>query len=81
MKRAITLTAAQIRAARALLGWSRDMLAAKTGISLRTLVMIESEEANPRASTIERIAASFAKAGVKFIKENGGGPGVRFTRK
>ena len=80
MKRAIRLTAAQIRAARALLNWSRDTLALKCGVSLRTIVMIEADEANPRDATMDRIVASFTKAGVKFIKQNGGGPGVRFTR-
>lgn len=82
MKSAIIITAAQIRAARALLDWSRNMLAVESGISLRTLVMIETDEGNPRSDTLQRIHDTLVTAGIRFIKENGGGPGVRFkTRK
>lgn len=74
------ITASQIRAARALLDWTRDMLAAQSGVSLRTLVMIEAEEGNPKPDTIERIIETLTKAGVMFVKKNGGGLGVRFRK-
>lgn len=75
-----TLTAAQIRAARALLGWSRDVLAAKSGISLRTLASIELEQGNPEDATLDAIRNALVAAGVIFIEKNGGGPGVRLRK-
>jgi transcriptional regulator with XRE-family HTH domain len=79
-KHATEITASQIRAARALLNWSRDRLAEECGVSLRTLVMIEAAGANQRSGTMERICAALTKAGVIFIEKNGGGPGVRLRK-
>ena len=72
-----TITPAQIRAARALLDWSRGKLATKTGVALRTLVRIEAGEVVPRSVTIDAIYDALLKAGVEFVEQNGGGPGVR----
>lgn len=80
MKSAI-ITGAQIRAARALLDWSRDELADKSGVSLRSLVMIEADSGNPRPETLERIRDTLLNAGIKLVKENGGGYGVRFRKR
>jgi len=72
-----TLTAAQIRAGRALLDWSRDILAERSGVSPRTLASIESDEGAPKPETIDRIRNAFTSEGIEFILKNGGGPGVR----
>ena len=69
--------AMQVRAARGILGWSRDQLVSASGVPKRTLVRFESEEAKPRAPTLAAIRAALEAAGVAFIAENGGGPGVR----
>lgn len=76
-----TITGAQIRGARALLDWSRDTLSLKSGVSIRTLVSIEAEEGNPKDETLALIAETLSKAGILFIKENGGGPGVRLRKR
>jgi transcriptional regulator with XRE-family HTH domain len=70
----------QVRAARGLLDWSRDQLAAETGVAKRTLVRFEASESETRPSTIAAIRAALEAAGVEFIAENGGGPGVRLRK-
>ncbi|MFC7334532.1 helix-turn-helix domain-containing protein [Rhodocista pekingensis] len=74
------ITAAQLRAARGLLNWSREQLAAHAGTTERTVARIELEEGAPRTSTIAAIRTALESAGVEFIPENGGGPGVRLKR-
>ncbi len=43
--------------------------------------MIEADEGNQRQETTERICIALTKAGVQFIEQNGGGPGVRLKRR
>jgi transcriptional regulator with XRE-family HTH domain len=75
MKRAIS--AAQSRAARALLDWSREALASASGVPLRTIADFELGNTAPRVGTVGRITAALEAAGVLFIDQNGNGPGVR----
>jgi len=74
------ISPAQSRAARGLLDWSRDQLAEACGIPKRTLVNFEGGATAPRASTSTAIRAALEAAGVEFIAENGGGPGVRLRK-
>jgi len=73
----------QIKAARALIGWSQDDLAENSGISIPTIKRLESAdgEIGGRAETGDALVAALEKAGVEFIPENGGGAGVRLTKK
>jgi len=71
------INGAQVRAGRALVDWSRDTLAARSGTTARNLARIEAGETTPRASTLSAIRAALEAAGVEFIAENGGGAGVR----
>jgi transcriptional regulator with XRE-family HTH domain len=75
-----TLHSAQLRAARGLVNWSRDYLAGKSGSTARTIARIEDEDATPRGDTVRAIRTALEKAGVEFIPENGGGPGVRLAK-
>jgi transcriptional regulator with XRE-family HTH domain len=70
---------AQIRAARALLGWRQDELARAAGIGLATLQRIEQTEGLVRGnfSTAMKIQAALEQAGIRFIDEESGGFGVR----
>lgn len=70
----------QVRAARALVGWSFDRLAAESGVARRTLVRFEAGEAGVKPATIETIRTTLEQAGISFIPENGGGHGVRFQK-
>ncbi len=67
----------QVRAARALLDWSREELSDVCGVPPRTLHRLERGEGDPQRRTVEAIRTALEQAGVVFIEENGGGPGVR----
>lgn len=73
----------QIKAARALLGWSQDDLAKKSGISAPTVKRLEAVDGDlgGRAETGEALVAALQEAGVEFIPENGGGAGVRIAKR
>ena len=73
------ITPEQARAARGLLNWSRDQLSAASGVPERTTARFESGETTPRRATIAAIRQALEAAGVEFIAENGGGPGVRLV--
>ncbi len=72
------ITAAQIRAARGLLKWTQAALASKSGLSIVTLNMIESETVQPRRGSLAAIKQALEEGGVEFIGAGGGGFGVRF---
>jgi transcriptional regulator with XRE-family HTH domain len=76
------ITGMQIRAARAVLKWSAQELASRVGTSLRTIQRLELADGIPatRAITLQDIQLAFEKAGIDFIDENGGGPGVRLRK-
>lgn len=73
----------QIKAARALLGWSQDDLAQHSAISAPTVKRLEAADGDVggRPETGEALVAALEKAGVEFIAENGGGAGVRLKRR
>jgi transcriptional regulator with XRE-family HTH domain len=74
------LTSAQIRAARALLRWSAEELAKQAVLSVATIRRAELSEDQTAMTAANELAVRRAleAAGIMFIEENGGGPGVRF---
>jgi transcriptional regulator with XRE-family HTH domain len=72
----------QLRAARGLLGWSQSKLAARAGLSLPTVKRVEAG-LGVRVSDDARnkLQQALESAGVEFIDENGGGPGVRLRKR
>jgi predicted transcriptional regulator len=77
------VTIRQIKAARALLGWSQDDLAQHSSISVPTIARLESLDGPiaGRPKTAEKIRAALERAGIEFINENGGGRGVRLRKR
>jgi transcriptional regulator with XRE-family HTH domain len=72
----------QLRAARALTGLSQADVAKAAGISIPTLKRAEAGGSIKVADeTIAEIAKALEKAGVEFIPENGGGAGVRLSKR
>ena len=69
----------QIKAARALLGWSQRALAEASGISIPTIKRLEAVPGplGGRADTISALISTLERSGIEFIKRNGGGEGVR----
>ncbi len=73
------ITGAQLRMARAALKWGVRDVASAAKVSPATVTRIEGDlPAN--ASTLSAIRAALESAGVEFIAENGGGPGVRLRK-
>jgi transcriptional regulator with XRE-family HTH domain len=77
----MTITPAQSRGARGLLGMTQAELADQSGVSLRTIAHFESGERQPVPANLAALQNTFEKAGVEFIAENGGGPGVRLAKR
>jgi len=77
------LTSAQIRAARALLRWSAEDLARESTLGVTTIRRAELTEAQTSMTTANDLAVRRAleAAGVEFIDDNGGGPGVRLRQR
>ena len=76
------LLGAQMRAARALLRWPASELARESGVSLATIHRAESVD-GISAMTVANASAvrrALENAGVDFIDENGGGPGVHLRK-
>lgn len=65
------ITPAQIRAARALLGWKQTDLAERAGLSEMSIKNIERKDTDSRMSTINAIRLAFEREGIQFV-----GPGI-----
>ncbi len=74
------ITAAQCRAARALLDWSQQHLAEAAKIGNATIRNFEGGKSEPQSATLDVLKRALETAGVEFIPENGGGPGVRLRK-
>ena len=74
------ITSGQIKAGRALVGWTARELAAKADIGFSTLIRLESENGVPSSNvrTLEAIKKAFEEAGIEFIGTPESGAGVRW---
>jgi transcriptional regulator with XRE-family HTH domain len=70
----------QCRMARAALGWGVRELAAAAKVATDTVARFERGD-DLKQRTIEALQHTFEAAGVAFIDENGGGPGVRLRKR
>jgi transcriptional regulator with XRE-family HTH domain len=78
------LEPAQIRAARALLGWRQEDLSKASGVGTATIQRIEKSDRPIKGyvSTIVRIQEAFEDAGVLFIDDDEtAGIGLRLTKR
>jgi hypothetical protein len=78
-----SLTSSQIRAGRALLRWSADDLARESALGVNTIRRAELAEDETSLTVANDLAVRRAleAAGVEFIDEDGGGPGVRLRQR
>jgi hypothetical protein len=77
------LTSHQIRAARALVSWRAEDLARASAVGIATIRRAElaggrTSMTVPNDTAVRR---ALEAAGVEFIDENGGGPGVRLRKR
>src|SRR5665811_1021925 len=77
-----SLTSAQIRAARALVRWRAQDLARESSVGVATIRRAEltHDETSMTAANDLAVRRALEGAGVEFIDENGGGPGVRLRK-
>lgn len=81
------ITAAQLRAARALAGLDQRALAARSGLSVPTIQRMEASEGVVRGNvdSLTKLIAALEAAGVELIADGaastGGGRGVRLRAK
>ena len=68
---------AQSRAARSLLDMTQSELAKAAKLGLSTVVDFERERRSVSEEAVITLRKTLERAGVEFIDENGGGPGVR----
>ena len=72
------LTPAQLRAARALVGWTRENLADESDVFANTIRNFEHGISDPKLSTLHKWRRALEAAGVMFIDpDDQHGPGVR----
>lgn len=63
----MSITTAQIRGARGILGWSQQDLAEHTGISATSIGSIENGQSTPREKTLLTIRKAFESSGIEFL--------------
>jgi transcriptional regulator with XRE-family HTH domain len=61
----------QIRMARASLNWTRQDLAANSGLSFGTIRNVEADDFSPRGDTAEALREVFEKNGLEFLPNEG----------
>lgn len=61
------------------LGWGVRELAVAADVATQTITRMEKGD-RLKPQTVQAIRAAFETAGIEFIPENGGGPGVRLAR-
>jgi transcriptional regulator with XRE-family HTH domain len=76
----MSLSPAQCRAARGLLGWSQSELSEASKTATKTIADFERGARDPYPRTLEDVRSALETAGVEFIQENGGGAGVRLRK-
>lgn len=80
------ITAAQLKAARALLGMDQKGLAEASGLSLPTIQRMEASDGTIRGNvdSLMKLVNALAEAGIELIAEDavsgGGGRGVRLRK-
>ena len=81
MASSAAVTTGQVKAARALLGWSQGDLADASGVSHPSIKRLEADtgDLGGYAETQAKIVAALEAAGVEFT--NGGEPGVKLKLK
>jgi hypothetical protein len=74
------ITSAQIRAARAMLDWSREKLSGQAQVGISALMRLEGAEGIPSGNikTIQSVQRAFEKSGIEFIGTPESGAGVRW---
>jgi DNA-binding transcriptional regulator YiaG len=77
----VEIKPAQCRAGRALLDMTQTRLAELATLGLSTVVDFERQRRQVSVEAVQAMQNALKRAGVEFIDENGGGPGVRLRKR
>jgi len=77
----MSMSPEQCKGARAMLGWSRELLGKSARVAVRTIIDFERGARRPYDRTLADIRRALEDADIIFIDENGGGPGVRLKNR
>jgi hypothetical protein len=77
----VDITPVQCRAARTLVEMTQPQLAKFAKLGLSTIVDFERTRRQVSMEAIRAMQRALEQAGVEFIDENGGGPGVRLRKR
>ncbi|MBI5162844.1 MAG: helix-turn-helix domain-containing protein [Magnetospirillum sp.] len=76
----MAITPRQIRAARALLGWSQAELAQRAGVHKNALARLEAGRTDPRVSTMDAVIEALTAEGITFtVDADGSAEGVQIS--
>jgi transcriptional regulator with XRE-family HTH domain len=73
----MSISPAQLKEARRLLGWTLSVVGGKSDLSTSTISFFETGRRRPSALGVSKIRKAFEAAGVEFM--NGGQPGARLA--
>ncbi len=74
------ITSRQVKAARALLGWSQQELADRAIVSVNAVMRLEQGKVDTRTSTLSAVQKALSRGGVEFIPSDQKGEGVRLNQ-
>ena len=76
------ITSGQIRAARALLDWTRSELSERSGVGISALMRFESSDGVPAGNikTIDAVKKALEQAGIEFTGTPDSQAGVRWRK-
>ena len=74
------VTSRQIRAARALLGWTQQTLADRALVAVNTVRAIETSRPYPKPDSTTAVQRALEKAGIVFLPNGTLGEGVRLAK-
>lgn len=75
------ITQREIKAARSFFGWSRQELADQCGLSLNSIVRLETGEVAARTDTVMAVRKVFERNGILFLSLTEGEEGIRYRGK
>ena len=75
------ITGMQIRASRAALRWSAEVLAARAKVGVQTIKRLEGTDGVPpgRSKTLQEVQLALERAGIEFTGTPLDRPGIRFS--
>lgn len=75
------VTPREVKAARSLLGWTRQKLADRAIVSLNSVVRFEQGVGDPRTSTATALRRALEKAGIEFLSLTSDCEGIRLRKR